>query len=346
MLPGDPHIDLDTAFARLRTLRSSVDHRPWRPGMPMEQALEALGASLQELRRAQSDIGRLRAEVRVLRRERDAAKRGQAELEQRCVSLQKLESLGRLAGSIAHDFNNLVLIVTGRAELLLEQIPESHPHRKHAREIRKAGRRASALARQLLAFSRPKHGRPGALDSPAALEGTREMLETVVGRTITLEVSLDPEAGAIAIERSELEQMILNLAMNARDAMPRGGTLSIETRRRDLRNTDVPSTRVARPGSYVVISVSDTGIGMDEATRARIFEPYFTTKEERQGTGLGLPSAVAIARQYGGWITVRSAPGQGSRFEIYLPRARAGGAHGGGAPPGAAAAGWPSRQPR
>jgi two-component system, cell cycle sensor histidine kinase and response regulator CckA len=323
MTEGGTRLDLDEALALLQTIRSSVVQRPWQPNRPMEQALDGLGASLSELGRARRELAQLHQEVVALRAERDEIERSRAELEGRLYALQKLEVVGRLAGGIAHDFNNLILIIMGRAGILLECMREGDPGRKHAREIRKAGRRASALARQLLACSRPKKRDPRPLDSCQAVEGTVEMLELVVGTWIELELNLDRDAGEVEVDRGQLEQIILNLAMNARDAMPSGGTLRIATRRVALRGEELAGA--GRQGEFVVLSVTDTGAGIDPSIQDRIFEPYFTTKREGHGTGLGLASVLGIVRQHHGWITVRSAPGEGARFEVYLPCVRTSG---------------------
>jgi two-component system, cell cycle sensor histidine kinase and response regulator CckA len=313
-------LDLEDLWTLLQTIRSSLAETTDRP---MERALDSLGASLSELRDARCELARLREEVVSLRSERNELERRRAELEARLFALQKLEVVGRLASGIAHDFNNLILIVMGRAGILLERLPEGDPGRKHAREIRKAGRRASALARQLLAFSRPKKREPHPLDSFQAVEGTVEMLELVVGKGIALQLDLDPLAGAVEIERGQLEQIILNLAMNARDAMPSGGTLSIATRRVALRCRELVGD--ARSGVFVVLTVADTGIGIDASIQELIFEPYFTTKGEGQGTGLGLASVLCLVRQHHGWVRVSSSPGEGARFDVYLPWVRSSG---------------------
>ena len=305
-------IKLDTAYAKFQTLRTAVGHRPWRPGMPMERALEELGAALGELKRTREELARAREELLALRRDPHAGCGVCAELETRPVAVQDMETVGRLASSVAHDFNNLLFIIMGRSQLLLERLSARDPNRKHAREIRKVGRRGASLARQLLALSRPSAAGARALDSYAAIEGTRELLELVVGDAIALELRPDPEAGAIEIERGRLEQILLNLTMNARDAMPEGGTLSITSERR------APADRDREAGD-VVIGVRDSGLGMDEATRARVFEPYFTTKAPGRGTGLGLASVKSAVREHGGWISVDSAPGRGSRFELGFP---------------------------
>ena len=317
----DSRIDLETAFARFQALRGCVEHRPWNADMPMERALDVLSDTLGELRRAEGEIRKLRERVSNLKDQRDRARRLRSQLEERLVAVQKLEAVGRLAGGIAHDFNNILQVVMGRAQLLLDSMGEGERNRKHAREIRTAGQRAAALARQLLAFSRPKARYSGAVDGAAVIAGMREMLELVVGRGVSLELCLDAGAGSVAIERGQLEQIIINLVMNARDAMPGGGVISISMRRAFLRKTEVPVASGGEPGEYMVVTVADTGIGMDRETRARIFDPYFTTKDDAHGTGLGLARVQCLVSQSRGWIAVETSPGAGSRFEIFLPSA-------------------------
>ena len=315
-------LDIDTALARLQTLRGSGDQRRWRPEMPMERAVVVIEETLAALAGARVEVGRLERRTRQLLEERDAARRACAELEHRLVAFQNLAVLGSLASRVAHDFNNLVFIMMGRTELLLARLDEGDGSRRHVRQIRRAGRRASALAQQLLALGRPGACAASALDTRAALEDMREMLELAVGRSIDVELDLARDAGAVWLERGALEQIVLNLALNARDAMPSGGTLSVSTRR--------ASRGGAVSARYVRLSVRDDGVGMDAATRARVFEPYFTTKGKGHGTGLGLANVREIVQQHRGWIEIDSAPGEGARFDIYLPVAEASVAEGEG----------------
>jgi signal transduction histidine kinase/sugar lactone lactonase YvrE len=222
---------------------------------------------------------------------------------------QKMEAVGRLAGGIAHDFNNLLMAILGYAELTLQHVPEPGPARDHVEEIRKASERAASLTRQLLAFSRRQVLQPVELDINAVIAELEDMLGRLIGDDVRLTTRLTPGLGKVRADVGQLQQVILNLAVNARDAMPDGGTLTLET-----------GNVQRRPGeSHVMLAVSDTGSGMDELTRARIFEPFFTTKEVGKGTGLGLATTYGIVKQSGGDIFVHSIPGAGTRFEIILP---------------------------
>ncbi|MCA9626715.1 MAG: PAS domain S-box protein [Myxococcales bacterium] len=238
-------------------------------------------------------------------------------LEQQVFDAQKMEAIGVLAGGIAHDFNNILSVILSYSELLLSEIPLSEPMWADVEEIRSAGRRAQELTKQLLAFSRRQLLNPVTLDLNRVLENTVRMLKRVVGEDIELSVITAPTLSTTSVDPSQIEQVVLNLAVNARDAMPRGGRLTLETANVELRGD---ADRGLVPGSYVLLSVSDTGDGMDEATCARIFEPFFTTKTKGKGTGLGLAIVFGIVRQSGGDIEVSSEPGMGTTFRLYFPR--------------------------
>jgi PAS domain S-box-containing protein len=243
----------------------------------------------------------------------------QKQLEEQLRQSQKMEAVGRLAGGIAHDFNNLLTAINGYSDLALRRLQLEDPLRKSVEEIRKAGERAAALTRQLLAFSRKQVLQPRVVSLNDVVADMNKMLRRVIGEDVELVTALDERLGHVKADPCMLEQVVLNLCVNARDAMPHGGRLSVETRDTDLdeflaRQLDV------RSGPYVVLTVTDTGTGMDDETRERIFEPFFTTKGAGKGTGLGLSTVYGIVRQSGGGVRVRSEVGCGSTFEIYLPR--------------------------
>ena len=259
------------------------------------------------------------------------------QLEEQLRQAVKMEGIGRLAGGIAHDFNNLLTVVGGRCHLVLGQLPADHPIRRDIKIIAETGDRAASLTRQLLAFSQSQILQPAVLDVNEVISDMKSLLERLLREDVDLVMALDPAAGLVTADRSQLEQVVVILAVNARDAMPEGGQLTIETRREEVGEAYVRQHLDARPGSYVVLTASDSGTGMDAATLARIFEPFFTTKEVGKGRGLGLAAAYGIITQSHGHITVDSEPGQGTTFRIYLPRSEGGadvvGAADLGAPP-------------
>jgi two-component system cell cycle sensor histidine kinase/response regulator CckA len=242
-------------------------------------------------------------------------------LEAQLMQSQRLESVGRLAGGVAHDFNNLLTVISGYSEFVLRRLPGGDPIRRDVEEIRRAGRRASELTQQLLAYSRKQVLRPKVLDLNVAVAEMSKMLVRLLGDDVELGVHLDPALWSVMADPGQIEQVIANLAVNARDAMPEGGSLAIETANAEVGEAAARANLDARPGDYAVLSVTDTGAGMDAETLPRIFEPFFTTKEPGRGTGLGLATVYGIVRQSGGWIDVASAVGRGTTFRIYLPRA-------------------------
>jgi signal transduction histidine kinase/ActR/RegA family two-component response regulator/HAMP domain-containing protein len=244
------------------------------------------------------------------------------QLEEQFVHAQKMEAIGRLAGGVAHDFNNLLTAVLGYSELLLSEIPDEHPWRSHVEEIERAGRRAATLTQQLLAFSRRQVTNPTLLDLNVVVAEIEKMLQRLIGEDVELVTHLHRQAVGVLADRGQVEQMIMNVAVNARDAMPQGGSLTIATGERRLDDKVACSHFGVEPGRFSTLEIRDTGAGMDAATLARIFEPFFTTKEVGRGTGLGMSTVYGIVKQSRGCVTVDSAPADGTRVTIYLPSER------------------------
>jgi PAS domain S-box-containing protein len=240
-------------------------------------------------------------------------------LEEQLRQSQKMEAIGRLAGGVAHDFNNLLTAINGYAEVVLMQLTQNNLLYKDIEEIRKAGQRAASLTNQLLAFSRRQIIQPRVLNINSVINDSLKMLRRLIGEDIELLTSLSPEAKRIKADPGQIEQVIMNLAINARDAMPQGGRLTIETRNVYLDEGFARKHSGARLGRYVMLAISDTGCGMNQETRLRVFEPFFTTKDVGKGTGLGLSTVYGIVKQSGGHIQVESQVGAGAVFRIYLP---------------------------
>ena len=281
-----------------------------------EIPVEYSGAPLQEARGEATGVALVFRDVTERRR-----------LEDELRQSQKLEGVGQLAGGIAHDFNNLLTVIEGYAEMMQADAPLESPHRESAEEILVAARRAASLTRQLLAFSRRQVLQPVLLNLNENVTSTRRMLSRLLGENIEILVRAAPGLWDVVADPGQIDQIIVNLAVNARDAMPTGGRLTIETANLDLDAADPARYPEMPAGRYLRLSLSDTGHGMDARTRSRIFEPFFTTKEIGRGTGLGLSTVYGIVKQSGGYIQVESEPGMGATFSIFLPAA----------PPGTAA---------
>lgn len=241
-------------------------------------------------------------------------------LEDQLRHSQKMEAVGQLAGGVAHDFNNLLMVIQAHNEHLRDRMAACDPMRKDAQEIENAVSRAAALTSQLLAFSRKQVLRPKVLDLNAVVADVAKMLHRLIGENIELSIVPAPALGGVKADPGQMEQVILNLAVNSRDAMPQGGKLTIETSDVELTENDPRNREGAPPGMYVMLTVSDTGCGMDKGTQAHMFEPFFTTKAPGKGTGLGLATVYGVVTQSDGWIWVDSEPGRGTTFKIHLPR--------------------------
>jgi signal transduction histidine kinase/ActR/RegA family two-component response regulator len=305
-------------FAGTLFLALAVSLTVWvrRPLHRIMQGLESgQPDALVPLRNAPNEFGRLAQLILQFRHTQEALE----EAKERLRHSQKLEAVGRLAGGVAHDFNNLLTAIIGYSELLEAKLPFDDECREHAQLIRKAGEQAAALTRQLLAFSRKQLLQPKVLDLNALILEMHKLLQRVIGEHIRILIETQPADARVLADPNQIEQVVLNLGVNARDAMPAGGTLTITTSRRLP-----PASLLEKDDSLgacecVVLAVRDTGSGMDEETKTRIFEPFFTTKGPGKGTGLGLATVYGIVKQSGGGIMVESEPGKGSEFSIYLP---------------------------
>jgi PAS domain S-box-containing protein len=250
------------------------------------------------------------------RQAEEALRQSEAQLRQ----AQKMEAVGRLAGGVAHDFNNVLTAIFGYADLILDALPLGDPSRHDIAEIKRAANRAAGLTRQLLAFSRKQVMQPRRLDLNEIIENLETLLLKLVGQEIVLHLDMAPSLWAVKADPGQIEQVLMNLSANARDAMPDGGTLTISTINEDLAPDDAAALVGIEPGRFVRLTVSDSGQGIPDHVRPHVFEPFFTTKEQGKGTGLGLATVYGIVKQSGGWVYLDEAPGSGASFRIYLPR--------------------------
>ncbi len=267
------------------------------------------------------EVGVVTAAFTRLRETLQQGQQEQKKLEERLRQAHKMEAVGRLAGGVAHDFNNLLTIIRGHSDLLADRPGADEPQKRSVEQIQKAANRAVAMTRQLLAFSRMQVLQPSILDLNSIISEMGKMLPRLIGEHIEFTFSPDPKLAPVKADLGQIEQVLMNLAVNARDAMPDGGKLVVRTSNISLSAAEAARRPAMTAGEYVLISFSDSGQGMSEETKTRIFEPFFTTKEVGKGTGLGLATVYGIVKQSGGFIWVESAPGKGATFEIYLPKA-------------------------
>ncbi len=284
---------------------------------------ERLRASNDELElRVQSRTAALARANEILREEiaeRSRAEEERRRLQEQVQGAQRVEAVGRLAGGVAHDFNNLLTVIVGRCEIMLDRLSPNHPMLPDVMLIHEAADKAAAVTRQLLAFGRKQVLQPQILDLNLVISNVKTIMVSLIRENIQLKVTLDPAAWRVEADRGQLEQVIINLVVNAVDAMPKGGELEISTSNANLDADNTDFGAKPNPGRYAVLSVRDTGDGMNTETLSHIFEPFFTTKGDSKGTGLGLSSVYGIVKQSGGYIGAVSSPGQGSTFKVYLP---------------------------
>ena len=317
LTPDSLRAESTQLFARVVTRGESIEHhhtvRRRKDGTHVEISL-----TLSPIRGSDGKINGISAIARDMS-ERRRAEAALLRTEQQLREAQKMEAVGLLAGGIAHDFNNLLSVIVGYTELVLESLAPEHPARSDLLEVRSASASAVSLTRQLLAFSRRQMLQPRVINLNQIIGNLERMLRRLIGAHVSLALHLSADLGRVSADPSQIEQVVMNLAINGRDAMPQGGTLTITTANVTLDDEHADELNLTS-GDHVMLAVSDTGCGIDQATKERIFEPFFTTKEKGKGTGLGLSTALGIVQQSKGAIEVDSAPGLGTTFRIYLPR--------------------------
>jgi two-component system cell cycle sensor histidine kinase/response regulator CckA len=284
-------------------------------GSPLRHRTSSGRAIEVEIAQHQIEFGGQAAELAIVT---DVS--GRHQLEEQLRQAQKMESVGMLAGGVAHDFNNLLTIISGYSQLIMNVLQPGDPNHYAAEQILKAGERAATLTQQLLAFSRRQVLQPRVLDLNKLVTALSTMLRRLIGEDIDLQLVLRPDLGMVSADPGQIEQVLMNLVVNARDAMPKGGTVTIETANVELDESYSGRHLAVKPGPYAQIAVSDNGGGMDEATQSRLFEPFFTTKGVGRGTGLGLSTVFGIVKQCGGNLDVYSVPNRGTSVKVYLPR--------------------------
>jgi signal transduction histidine kinase/CheY-like chemotaxis protein len=309
-----------TAIASIATFAMMIPMMPLLVALPSPSALveanRRLAGEIDERRAAEAEVRKINEELedRVAQRTEERRK-----LEDQLIQSQKMEAVGRLAGGVAHDFNNLLTVILGFSEMLHEHVKGNQQALEEVGEVFQAAGRASALTSQLLAFSRRQVATPRVTSLNEVVRNIDKMLRRIIGEDIQLTINLSPKLASARIDPGHIEQVILNLAVNSRDAMPQGGKLVIETVNIDLSEEGGEGHIGVEPGPYVMLAVIDTGIGMDATIQSRMFEPFFTTKESGKGTGLGLSTVYGIVKQNGGEVQVYSELGQGTVFKIYFP---------------------------
>ncbi len=321
-----PQFSAPRALRLLQSLNRDIPFIVVTGSVGEERAVECMreGATDYLLKDRLARLGSAVSRALIEKKRREERRRADEErrfLEARLLQSQRVEAVGLLASGIAHDFNNILTVISGQCHLLLAKGTLEDAGRSRILEIDKAAERAASLTRQLLAFSRRQVLQVSVLDLNQVLQDMNGMLTRVIGEDVVIECALASDLGRVKADRGQIEQVIVNLAVNARDAMPRGGRLTLRTRNVIVDEARSRRTEGLKSGSYVMLSVSDRGDGMSADTLARIFEPFFTTKELGRGTGLGLSTVYGIVKQSDGFIEVSSAPGEGSTFEVLLPRA-------------------------